>query len=447
MEPSRKSGPIGARHLCLLLYRGLLASFIIITLGRALGLTLPPLLAIGAALLLVATALPLVKGRTLAIAAMLVAACAALLLSGAPLSGVGAGLTDALTFAAYLPVLQILRVIVGELPAMARARAAFVQLPAQGRDTGTLVLSTGLGSILTTGAHAMLAPLLPHNAPEDERRQMALICLRGICFSAFWSPFAVSVAFGTQYLPGSDGLGHLGMGLAFAAAAFVLAWRLEKGGSLLPGVRAALPILPHCGIAAGATILLVATTEIGKLDAVVVATLPLAVIALLWQAPQMSRSVTQTVWRGLGRGADEVLLIAVALCLGRLIEGSPGLIAALAPLIGGLPVPLVLTAIFVAMIGGGIIGIHPMITAAVLIGVLGQAASGLDGMVMTQAIQSAWGFAVMVSPSGVTLIVATFMFAVPQQRLLLSRNILFVGLGSLGMIISLSLLNAALRLF
>jgi hypothetical protein len=111
-----------------------------------------------------------------------------------------------------------------------------------------------------------------------------------------------------------------------------------------------------------------------------------------------------------------------------------------------LPVPLVLTAIFVAMIGGGIIGLHPMITAAVLIGVLGQAAGALEPLVMMQAIQSAWGFAVLVSPSGITLIVATMMFAVPQPRLLYSRNILFVGLSSLALIIGLSLMNAALRL-
>lgn len=439
-------GSGGWRSLCIQAHRGLLACFIIITLARSVGLVLPQLVAASAALLLLATALPLVKGRTFAIAGMLTLACAALLATGAPLSGITAGLVDALTFAAYLPVLQILRVIIGELPAMARAREAFTRLPPQGRDTGTLVLATGLGGILTTGAHALLAPLLPKDAPEEVRRQMALISLRGICFSAFWSPFAVSVAFGTQYLPGSTSVSHTFVGLGFAALIFLLAWRMERGGSLLPGVRAVLPILPHCLIAAGATVLLVATTKIGNLDAVVVATLPLALIALLWQAPSATTGVARTVWQGLARGADEVLLITLALSLGRLIEGSPWLIGLLAPLIGGLPVPLVLTAIFVAMIGGGIIGLHPMITAAVLIGVLGQAAGALEPLVMMQAIQSAWGFAVLVSPSGITLIVATMMFAVPQPRLLYSRNILFVGLSSLALIIGLSLMNAALRL-
>lgn len=440
-------GSRGLLGLCILLHRCLLLGFIAITLARALGLVLPQSLAAGAAILLLATTLPLVKRRSFAIAGMLTLACASLLAMGAPRSGISAGLVDALTFAAYLPVLQILRVILGELPAMARAREAFTRLPPQGRDTGALVLSTGLGGILTTGAHALLAPLVPNGAPEEMRRQMALISLRGICFSAFWSPFAVSVAFGTQYLPGGTSVGHTITGLGFAALIFVLAWRLERGGSLLPGVRAVLPILPHCVIASGATVLLVATTSIGSLDAVVVATLPLALIALFWQAPSATGAVTRTVWQGLARGADEVLLITLALTLGRLIEASPGLIGLIAPLIGDLPVPLLLAAIFTAMIGGGIIGLHPMITAAVLIGVLGQAADALDPLVLMQAIQSAWGFAVLVSPSGITLIVAAMMFAVPQPRLLYSRNILFVGLSSLVLIVGLSLMNIVLRLF
>lgn len=434
------------KDVCILLHRSLLALFILVTLARAVGLVLPLPVSAGLALVLLASALPLVKSRTLLIAVMLTAACGGLVATGAPVRVIERGLGDALTFAAYLPVLQMLRVIVGELPAMARARDAFGALPQKGRDTGALVLATGLGSVLTTGAHALIAPLLPKDAPEPLRRQMALISLRGISFSAFWSPFAVSVAFGTQYMPETASATHTLMGLALAGVIFLLAWRMEGGGSLLAGWRAVLPILPHCVLAAGATVALVAITTMNPLDAVVVATLPLGILALLWQAPSSSVAVTRTVWSGLARGADEVLLITLALCLGRLIEASPGLIALAAPFVSGLPVPLILTAIFAAVIFGGLIGLHPMITSAVMIGVLRAGGGGLHPTLMMQAIQAAWGFAVTVSPSGVTLIVATMMFDVPHQRLVISRNILFVGLSSLCLIVMLSLINAGLSL-
>lgn len=441
-----RRGRLGARGACIFLHRLLLALFILVTLTRAVGLALPQPVAAGLALLLLATTLPLVKIRTGLIALVLAAACAGLILTGAPLRVIERGLADALTFAAYLPVLQMLRVIVGELPAMGRARTAFNALPASGRDTGALVLATGLGSVLTTGAHALIAPLLPKEASEPQRRQMALISLRGISFSAFWSPFAVSVAFGTQYMPETASVGHTLLGLLLAAGAFLLAWRMEGGGPLLAGGRAVLPILPHCALAAGATVALVALTPLNPLDAVVVATLPLGLAALLWQAPASLMPVARTVWSGLARGADEVLLITLALCLGRLIEASPGLTALLAPLVADLPVPLILTAIFAAIISGGLIGLHPMITAAVLIGVLRGSGGGLAPGLMMQAIQAAWGFAVTVSPSGVTLIVATLMFDVGHRRLVVSRNILFVALASAALIGVLSLINAGLGL-
>lgn len=276
------------KDVCILLHRSLLALFILVTLARAVGLVLPLPVSAGLALVLLASALPLVKSRTLLIAVMLTAACGGLVATGAPVRVIERGLGDALTFAAYLPVLQMLRVIVGELPAMARARDAFGALPQKGRDTGALVLATGLGSVLTTGAHALIAPLLPKDAPEPLRRQMALISLRGISFSAFWSPFAVSVAFGTQYMPETASATHTLMGLALAGVIFLLAWRMEGGGSLLAGWRAVLPILPHCVLAAGATVALVAITTMNPLDAVVVATLPLGILALLWQAPSSS---------------------------------------------------------------------------------------------------------------------------------------------------------------
>ncbi len=437
---------MGARDACIFLHRLLLAMFILITLARAVGLALPQPMAAGLALGLLASSLPLIKPRTGLIALVLAVACTGLIMTGAPLAVIERGLADALTFAAYLPVLQMLRVIVGELPAMGRARAAFNALPAAGRDTGALVLATGLGSVLTTGAHALIAPLLPKDAPEPQRRQMALISLRGISFSAFWSPFAVSVAFGTQYMPETVSVGHTVLGLLLAGGAFLLAWRLEGGGPLLAGGQAVLPILPHCALAAGATVALVAVSTLNPLDAVVVATLPLGLAALLWQAPTSLRPVARTVWSGLARGADEVILITLALCLGRLIEAAPEVTALLAPLVSDLPAPLILTAIFAAVISGGLVGLHPMITAAVLIGVLRGGGGGLAPGLMMQAIQAAWGFAVTVSPSGVTLIVATLMFDVGHRRLVVSRNLLFVGLASVALIAVLSLINAGLGL-
>lgn len=417
----------------------------LLTGGQAIAYVTP--LAMGGVVLLALIALPRAKPVTRWLAGALALAAAALAAHGpTPVTAVQQGLLDALMFAAYLPVVQLLRIVAGYLPAMAVARGRFAALPPQASAAGFVVGAYGIGTIITTGAHAVLSPLVPGNASLPERRRSALASLRGVSLTAFWSPFAVSVAFGAHNVPDAPLLLLLPLGFLIALLALGIAVAIDGGGrGLVSALRGLLPILPGTGVAALAVVGVAAATGVSGLDAVILVMPPLSLAALWWQARSRFAAACGEVWRAVGRPSDEALLVPLALILGRLIETEPGLSTLLAPILTGLPVPLLLAAVMLTLIGLGMAGVHPMVTAASLVALFAGMPGALSPLALLQAILVAWGFATMLSPSGVTLIIAALAYRVPYPQLSLSRNLGFALIVTLLTVVILSLLDPIFR--
>lgn len=391
-------------------------------------------------------ALPKVKPLTRGLAGGLAAVSVLLLLTGSPLSALPAGLTDALTFAAYLPILQLLRGVAGYLPAMMRAKDRFATLPKSASAAGFVVGAYGVGIIITTGAHAVLAPLLASNADDEERRRAALASLRGVSLTAFWSPFAVAVAFGAHNVPGAPVWLMLLLGLGFATLGVFIAVAMEGGGRGLGlALQGLVPILPGTAIGALAVVVVSYFANVSGLDAVILVMPPLSILALLWQARSSLRPALNQVWQNIGRPSDEALLMPMALVLGHLIEAQPGLALSLAPFLEGLPVPVLLALAMGALIGFGMIGLHPMVSAASIVALFAGMPGAVSQIALLQAILIAWGFATMLSPSGVTLIVAALAYRVPYPKLSFSKNILFALIVCSIAVVCLSLLDPVVR--
>jgi hypothetical protein len=403
-------------------------------------------LAMGGALLLAALAVPRVKAVTRVLALLLVGTGLLLAVRGNPLPPLRQGLSDALMFSAYLPVIQLLRIVAGYLPAMAVARGRFAGLPPQASSAGFVVGAYGIGTIITTGAHAVLSPLVPSAAPPPDRLRSALASLRGVSLTAFWSPFAVAVAFGSHNVSGAPQWLTLPLGFALAAMALIVAVMMDGGfAGFAQALRGLVPILPGVSLAAVLVVLVATLTGVSGLDAVILVMPLLSVAALAWQARRQFRPALLDVWRSIGRPSDEALLVPLALMLGRLIESQPDIAGSVAPLLAGLPVPALLLFVMGSLIGLGIAGVHPMVTAASLVAIFAGMPGAVSPVSLLQAILVAWGFATMLSPSGVTLIVAALAYKVPYPQLTFSRNLLFAAIVTLLTVLVLSFLDPVFR--
>ena len=336
-------------------------------------------------------------------------------------------LSDGLTFAAFMPVIQVIRAGANALPFVQRARTQFQSLDRSAGETGIFLGAYGMGLVLTTAAHAITAPLLPDDAEESRRRRGALLSLRGVALGAMWSPFFVSVGFGTHHLPDIPAwrIVATGFGLSGLALIFALLFERIRPATIPVALRGLAPVLPPVAVAAAVMVLVTLLTPLSTLNAVTIAMPPLMLVAVALTASQRLWPVLRESYDGLARLADEVALMAVALILGRLLEATPEITAFLAPLLAGWPAPALLALCMLGLIGGGMIGLHPVVSAALLMALLSGLPGAPSDALLIQAVVFAWGLATMLSPSGITLIVAALVFRVSPLGLSWSRNLLF----------------------
>ena len=177
--------------------------------------------------------------------ALLAAAVAAVTYAAGNAWPIWQGLHNAMLLGAFLCVLQLLRTIAHAGPAIREVRQRLAPLDPRQVEGGFLVGAFGLGSFLSFGAHAVLAPLLLPEVDERGRREAALASVRGISFAAFWSPFFVGVAYVTlqmQDVPAGTVI-LLGLAVAVLAVAGDLAAAVAGSGIVCCATMATTPVV------------------------------------------------------------------------------------------------------------------------------------------------------------------------------------------------------------
>ncbi|HEY0834687.1 MAG TPA: hypothetical protein VGE72_12335 [Azospirillum sp.] len=335
------------------------------------------------------------------------------------------GLHNAMLLGAFLCVLQLLRTIAHGGPAIREVRGRLGLLDARHVPGGFVVGAFGLGSFLSFGAHAVLAPLLMPEADGPRRRAAALASIRGISFAAFWSPFFVGVAFVTHQMHdvAAGSVILLGLGCAVLAMLGDLATSGTGPRSLVRIVYGLLPLVPISAAIAAVFIAIMELTGMSAIGAVVVGVPLLSAVMLVLGGREQAPRILKTSLAGIVYGSDELLLVAAANVFAAVLTGLPGFAPTVAPLLAGLPPFPLLLAVLCLMLLAGAAGFHPAISAAVLLGVFANLPDAVDRLALAVALIIGWSLAVTISPVGVTVMVAGQMFRVPYPKLILSRNL------------------------
>ncbi|WP_431854588.1 hypothetical protein [Azospirillum sp.] len=357
------------------------------------------------------------------------------------------GLHNAMLLGAFLCVLQLLRTIAHAGQAIREVRARLAPLDPRQVEGGFLVGAFGIGSFLSFGAHAVLAPLMRTDVQERGRREAALASVRGISFAAFWSPFFVGVAYVTHQMHDVSAGSVILLGLACAVLALAADLAVAGTGprSLVRILYGLLPLVPISALIAAVFVAIMWLTGIGAMGAVVVGVPLLSAVLLVPMGREQAEPLLKTSLGGIVYGSDELLLVAAANIFAAVLTGLPGFAPTVAPLLVGLPPFPLLLAVIAIMLLAGALGLHPAISASVLLGVFGNLPDAVARLSLAEALIIGWSLAVTISPVGVTVMVASQMFHVPYPKLVFSRNLataLLVGAASAGL---LALLDAAVR--
>lgn len=339
-------------------------------------------------------------------------------------------------FAAFVPSAQFLRSLAESDLRVARYRDALQQQPQSARPIWLLIGSAVLGSVMTVGAVAILSPLFADLCDEDSRREDAVAALTGTALAINWSPFFVAMAVVTAFFPMVPfwqavsvglGLSFLGLFLAFAM--------LRVANPFVTGIRAMRALggfVPMICVAGLMVVLLRVEGGFSTLEAGCLAIPPLGLLLVATGARSRSEARTrikhtlQVTRMRIKRVGLEIGIVALAFMLGLVLRDSPTVDALVMYLqLDGIPGPLLLLLIPAAMIVSGLLAVHPIVSASLLMALFAGNHSGVSDLALLGATLAGWSAAAMLSYSGLLMMVTTSVTAVPRSRLILSRNTLF----------------------
>lgn len=145
------------------------------------------------------------------------------------------------------------------------------------------------------------------------------------------------------------------------------------------------------------------------------------------------------------RLADEMIVVVGATVLGIVIGSLPevsALAASITPsVVSGAPL---IAAQMLVIIAGGVLGLHPMIGATVLIPLLATGGFGVDPRVVAATGVFAWGLSATISIWTLPVAAASSIFRVPLRTLCTGRVLRFSALYVVAVIVYLGGANALL---
>jgi hypothetical protein len=166
---------------------------------------------------------------------------------------------------------------------------------------------------------------------------------------------------------------------------------------------------------------------------------------LVWHDASRIAPVFRSVVAGAGRMGDEVLILTVSAIFGAAVAGiAPP--DALARFMAGLAAqPWLLITLEVAAIAFlGFLGLHPMVSAAVLVPLTLTLQMPIADAVLAHIVILAWALSSMVAAWTLPVVVTAAAFRMPVRQLVFGPNMRFVLVYGVAACAALSVLNVAL---
>lgn len=360
------------------------------------------------------------------------------------------GLKRALIFGAFMPSVLLLRATVEASARTNALRQGVGGLSEAGRANWTLYGSHALGAILNVGAMAILAPVVSRDRGDAERAVLAASSSRGVGTAVMWSPFFVAMGFVSHLVPGVQlwqvmllGVGVAAIGLALSHAMFTP--DLGPGG-FRDSVARLRPLLLPTSAIVGSVLAATALADVSGPQAVALAVPVLCGAYLSLAGWPAMRQAAQRTFASFSRLADEIVIVTGATLLGFAVAALPA-VAALTPdevpaALSGLPL---IAGVVALLTLSGLLGLHPMIGASVLVPVLAGGAFGVNDVVLVEAAVFAWGLSAIVAIWTLPVAVASTMFRVPVKALGAGRNLTYAAVYAVCAVAFLGAVNFALR--
>lgn len=341
------------------------------------------------------------------------------------------GLRASLAVGAFLPVVALLRACAQTSAALPGIRQRVGDMTQPQRRAWMTAGAHLLASIITLGYVSIMRPMLPGRIDESERRILAQCGVRGLGLSIVWSPFFVATAVATQWVPGVAAwqtvlLGSL-LALVGAAIAHHMFNRRLGIREWLLAMRKLAPIFVPVMVLVAAVVCMSSLARISSLLSVVLTVPVICLMYLLVCRPQQLSAVGAELVRSAGRMGDEVIIMTVSVLFGVAVGGlsPPEFVGELFSRLAEVPLLLIML-MSLAIVGLGLLGLHPMVTASVIVPLSVSQQVPLAAPVLAHIVIFAWALSATVSAWTVPVVVTAAAFEVPVRELTVGPNLRFI---------------------
>lgn len=335
---------------------------------------------------------------------------------------------------AYLPCLIIVLTVLrfaartspmirdaGEFAVRQPPNRRFALLASGGHIFGILLNIGGYLLLLDTAMAGRIAKGTPERIRNIQLRRITTAAMRGFASTIIWSPLGLSLNLLLTLIPGVTLLQYMPYGLAVTLAYLLLGWvfdrvqnpmltpgvTVERGGkpSALAGL---LGVLIAINVAA-ASVEYLSGLPLRAAILIVVPCFALAwsILAALHDAGPLHalRGLATTTTRDFPRAVNEICILAAAGFLGIIVvdlvphEVIDGIVRA-----AGLANGQLAAALTLIVIGTSLIGINPLIIAAILVTSVVQTGADIHPILLILSIQIGWSLSLILSPVTSTVI-------------------------------------------
>ena len=344
-------------------------------------------------------------------------------------------LTDAgsfaLIFACLMPTLALVRATAMTMPSVADTQSALAALPPEHSASGLQLASHTLGGVMNVGSFALVAASLPLDADERRRRVAAEAALRGMNSAVLWSPFFISFAIGSAYLPPDYALGAIGLGLISALVFYIISASLAAPKAVkfafFESLEPLRPVGKRVLVGIGSVIAVSAITGLTALYAVVL-TMPILCVVQMLRRPETTKTIFRHFSQLQKQTGGDLVIISVSMIIAALAQNS-NILPGLAKVIfgGTLDVWQMIWVLPVVVWFGSVFGVHPVISSAPLLALFAPHLSVLDAMFVMQAHMIGWSTGTMSSIASMSVITVAEQFRLRPVQLAFGSNMLASG--------------------
>ena len=359
------------------------------------------------------------------------------------------GLGAALAVGAFLPVVALVRATVYASPTVPAIRERLGTMSDAERRTWMTGGAHLLGSILTLGYVSVQRPMLPDEIDEAERMSLAECGVRGLGMAIVWSPFFVASAVAGQLVGGVAAWQIVSVGLALAVIGGVIAHLMFNRGLELRSFGRAVarlePIVLPTVLLVGVVVVTSGVMGWNVLQSVIVVVPACCAAYLLAFARGHVRRIVPDVANSAGRMGDEVLILTASTVFGAAMAGvaiPDGFADGMRAMADRAWLVIALSVLTITVLG--IIGLHPMVSASVIVPACITLHLPIADVVLSQIVVLGWALSSMVAAWTLPVVMTSGAFGVPVRRLVFGPNLRFVAVFGVAAVTALIGLNAAL---